>query len=535
MAPTICSLCGDAVEEGYDSWAEHAELDASSLSERLKLKCYYLKRKINQLQSPIVRRLHPDVMSTIFEFCLPDFTDHHYIGDYIYSIPLSLGAICSYWREIAWSTPCLWSSLAVRVTGKHAFRHDWDLLLITCIAQEWLTRSGQLPLSIRISSTSYNKIYSLSFQQRSALHYEHRAVSALADIINQYSSRWSNLDLYLHGSCYRYFHATDNRAPILKFIRFYYSSYPDMKKLNFRPLTCPRLERASLEYFPMEGTNIQFDNLSHLTLYSMSIFDSFLILRTTPRLVFFEISGSCAGRREASPGVLVLQLLRSLRLLIRNSESAEYFLNNLTAPHLEEFELPTYYNPSMEVVTSFLTRSSCSLRSFAVIFSIFPPYFEGLMNLLQSMPSLDLLSLLSITTIVEGTPEDYDPRNILQLVARVLASQSSSQPRYLPNLKILEYTGKLNPRPGNYDDLHPLLPADNAIHGPLHLFKLDITQHRIPKNMISHLSRLVERGLAVNLLSKSEDIFQSSIDYFGRRDDFFGGDWADNLESNLFS
>ena len=166
MAPTLCSRCGDAVEEGCDPWDELAELDA--LSERLRLKRYDLKRRINRLQSPIVCQLPPDVMSTIFEFCLPDFTNHQ-LAPYTevdLSIPLSFGAICSYWRDIAWSTPSLWSSLVVRVTREH------DPHIVTGITQEWLSRSGQLPLSIRICSQIYS----------------HKAVSALADVINQYST-----------------------------------------------------------------------------------------------------------------------------------------------------------------------------------------------------------------------------------------------------------------------------------------------------------------------------------------------------------
>ena len=195
MAPTFCHRCGDAVEEGCDLLEELAELDA--LSERLRLKRHDLTRKINQFHSPIVRQLPPDVTSTIFEFCLPDFTDHqlspHTREDL--SFPLSLGAICSYWREIAWSTPSLWSSLVVRFPSK--FKHD--SYTATGIAQEWLARSGQLPLSICIyAEPDY-----------------HQAVSALADIINPYSSRWSDLDLYIPQNCYQYFHAT---TPILKSI-----------------------------------------------------------------------------------------------------------------------------------------------------------------------------------------------------------------------------------------------------------------------------------------------------------------------------
>ena len=216
----------------------------------------------------------------------------------------------------------------------------------------------KLPLSICISSIYYHDS-------------ELDVVSALAGVVNQYYTRWSKLDLYIPDDYYQCFHATDNHAPMLKSIRFV-SSY-NARNLKFQ-LTCPRLERASLAYFPLYGTNIQWDNLTHLTLYSISINNSFLILRKTPRLVICKVSGDGPRYTEPSIGPLVLTSLRSLQLI---TDSTPDFLNNLIAPHLEEFSLPNYYNPSMEVITSFLRRSACSLRSFTVTFSTFPPYFEG--------------------------------------------------------------------------------------------------------------------------------------------------------------
>jgi hypothetical protein len=162
------------------------------------------------------------------------------------------------------------------------------------------------------------------------------------------------------------------------------------------------------------------------------------------------------------------------------------------------------------------------------------------MNLLQSMPSLNTLSLISVTTDSDfediTTPEDYDPRNILRLVAKILSSQNTSlQQGFLPNLKTLEYSGMLNLRPGNYSDLYSLPPAD-AVHGPFHLLKLELhPATRIPKNMISYISSLVERGVTVKVLSDSKDILQSSIDYYRCRKESLCRDWADNLDSSLFS
>ena len=507
MAPTFCNRC--------DPLDELAELD--ELSERLRLKRYDLKRKINQFHSPIVRQLPPDVMSTIFESCLPDFADHQpsftvYPKENRFktlSIPLSLGAICSYWREIAWSTPSLWSSLVVCVSS------ELDSHMGTSIAREWLARSGQLPLSIRIYSKPRSK----------------KAVSALADIINQYSARWYDLDLCIPDHCYQHFHATGNHAPILKFIRFSCIDYMDFK---FQ-LTCPRLERACLSFFLVGGTNIQWDNLTHLTLRYILVDDSFLILRKTPRLVFCSVTS--AFKPNGRIGAIVLTSLRSLQLPTTNL--ASFFLDNIIAPHLEELSLPCHYSPSMEDIASFLRRSACSLRSFSIPFSNYPPYIERFMNLLQSIPSLNTLSLISVTSPKYNgdiTPEDCHPRNILQLVAKVLSSQTTSlQQGFLPNLKTLEYTGMLRLRPGNYSDLYSLPPVDNALHGPFHLLKLDLhPATRIPENMISYISSLVERGVTVKVLSDSEDILQSSIDYNRLKKDFLCRDWADNLDLSLF-
>ena len=503
------------MEEGRDLRDELVELDA--LLERLRLKRYDLIRKINRIHSPIIRQLPPDVMSTIFEFCLPNSTNRQlweispYDKENNFSI-LSLGAICSYWREIAWSTPSLWSSLVVCNPS------ECDSHRVTGIARDWLARSGRLPLSIRISSFSYNK-----------------TILALINIISQYSTRWSDLVLYIPDSYYDYL-APENHAPILISIQFHRNI---TRKLNFR-LTCPRLERASLGHFPLDGSNIQWDNLTHLTLHFTSLIDFFIILRKTPRLVFCQISGYISLHRpeEQNISALVLTSLRSLHLMVDICSGVQDFLNNLTAPHLEEFSLQRKNRLSIGDVTSFFRRSACSLRSLSMTFKIFSYYFEGFMNILQSMPSLTTLSIQSVTSFeISNHPKEYDPRNISELVVKILSSQSTSlKEGFLPNLRILEYTGELYLRSGSYDDLYPLPPADNVAHGPFHLLKLEIhPANRIPENMISYVSSLMERGITVNVLSDSKDILQSSIDYYRSRKETLRRDWYDDLDLTFLS
>jgi F-box-like len=486
MAPIFCDRCpGDTqavvVAEGCgDPLDELAQLDTYLTAKR-----YDLKRKINRFHSPIVRQLPPDVISTVFEFCLPDFSDYQPFPSKVdLCFPLSLGAICSYWREIAWSTPRLWSSLVVCLKPH------------TAIVQEWLARSGQLPLSIRILSHPY-KLIPRDWRQ---------AISALADIINQYSNRWFDLDLCIPQYFYQFFRAIDNHAPILRSIRFDSSYACDGQKFQ---LTCPRLERAHLSSSPMDGIDIQWDNLTHLTLDNISFIDSFHVLRRTPRLVFCKISYAQLEIGPSQP--LILASLRTL--LIPNYCFYEY-LNNLITPCLEELSLSSYSNVKMNIIASFFERSACSLRSFSMIFEV-SAYLEGFMSLLPLIPSLKTLSITSNF----ASENDPPSRNILQLVAKVLSSQSKTlrcRRGFLPNLEVLKYTGPQCLRLGSYADLYPLPPADNAIRGPLHLLQFNFhpATHYIPQNIIPYFLSLVERGVTVNVLSGSEDILQSSIDYY---------------------
>ena len=484
MAPIFCDRCGDTVvvTEGCgDPLDELAQLDACL--ERLTVKRYDVKRKINRFHSPIVRQLPPDVISTVFEFCLPDFADYEPFPSKVdLRFPLSLGAICSDWREVAWSTSRLWSSLVV------CFKPH------TAIVQEWLARSGQLPLSIRILAHPYKPVP----------RDWHQAISALADIINQYSNRWFEFDLCIPHYFHQFFRATDNHAPILRSIRFDASYTGDAP--NFQ-LTCPRLERAYLSSFPMGGINIQWDNLTHLTLENTSFIDSFHVLRRTPRLVFCKISYA-----QLEIGVpsqpLILASLRTL--LIPNYCFYEY-LNNLITPCLQELSLSSYTNVKMDIIASFLKRSACSLRSFSM--AVYDSAcLEGFMRLLLLLPSLKTL-LITVNSAHENNPP---LRNILQLVAKVLLSQGKAlQQEVLPNLEVLKYTGPLCLRLGSYTDTYPLPPVDNAIRGPLHLLEINLyPATHIPQNIIPYFLSLVERSVTVNVLSGSEDILQSSIDYY---------------------
>lgn len=130
------------------------------------------------------RRLPSDLILEIFLFCLP--TDR-YPSFTPSEAPLLLGAICSGWRQIALHSPRLWSEFAIMPSYKPSlWRQPATQTYRPQIVgvEEWLKRSGELPLNILLSAYGRN-----SFE------------TTLLDCILHKSvlRRWKNVHLDMHS------------------------------------------------------------------------------------------------------------------------------------------------------------------------------------------------------------------------------------------------------------------------------------------------------------------------------------------------
>jgi hypothetical protein len=113
-------------------------------------------------------------------FCrMPNEVLGHIFEDCGSSYALHIGAVCRKWRRIARSTPRLWTIINIRLV------HDIPSLNSTLIfAQEWLDRSGQLPLTIHVTASPSNDV---TLQMS--------AMEAVIELINEYAHRWQDLQL----------------------------------------------------------------------------------------------------------------------------------------------------------------------------------------------------------------------------------------------------------------------------------------------------------------------------------------------------
>lgn len=133
---TLCSFTKSSLPDDIGLLREEDRKIDVSIDE-LNTRRALIRRKINDLAAPACS-LSPEILSTIFTYAYPlpsllprlnlqsleadDFVsaDARAVlldppaSETHVSKPMILGAVCSYWRQVAWSTPMLWSALDLR-------------------------------------------------------------------------------------------------------------------------------------------------------------------------------------------------------------------------------------------------------------------------------------------------------------------------------------------------------------------------------------------------------------------------------------
>ncbi|KAJ3516409.1 hypothetical protein NLJ89_g1155 [Agrocybe chaxingu] len=419
-AINIPSIPGDPSAELVLVECEVARV--SAILEGLRTRSHDLKERINTLYSPFIKVLPPEIVSEIFLFCLPvEESDPEKISK-SNSEPLQLGAVCTVWRRIAWSTAALWANVILHITS--FVRLPTQVLLL----QEWLSRSGQLPLSIQLSCSEDMSWVNVSPEE---------VMKAIAE----YASRWRKLDVRLPSACYRYLPPSDDTHS-LPLLQSLYLKPPGGQGDRLHRVTIhnsPHLTHLALSCLYLRSVKFQWEVLTNLNLESFYIDETLEMLRQTPRLVDFTLRRILGGddRHTLPEDYIVLPALEHLNIVNDKGADLQTLISKITTPVLRKLAFASEGSlpPPIQDFVSLISRSACTLESLS--FTECGLLEQRLLILLRAVPSLISFTLDMPVGILNNSPLT----DAVLHACDATFAQAKEVVCLLPHLEELTYSG----------------------------------------------------------------------------------------------
>jgi hypothetical protein len=343
----------------------------------LKAKRIVICGRINHAHDPLTSKLPPEIVANIFTNLLPVDVDaaygvsvrrprHHSITN-----PLSLGAVCTAWRAIAWSTPQLWTSISLCLTYITEPR--------CTILRDWLSRSGELPL--------YIYIYEVNHMYNAALVKEIMALFAL------HSHKWFYSEFDIDEEHHHHLNSIFAGAHTLNTVKIGICDTPEM---NLGMI--PNLRKLYLDG-PYVGylLDVKWQKITNVEATFPSINMCLLIFSNAPCLEHctFCIEGRTPTRNTGATRTKILQHDHLAFLHIKEwNTDTDTVLRLMRLPALQHLTVDSDGRVDVTTIAGFLRRSKCSLKFLDVnIECCTPEDTLQLFSPLADIPSLKNLEL----------------------------------------------------------------------------------------------------------------------------------------------
>ncbi|KAF7326628.1 F-box domain-containing protein [Mycena venus] len=289
----------------------------------------------------------PEVLSEIFIQCLPTYS----AAPAAARAPMLLTTICKDWREIALSTPHLWSTFILSVD----LVKTKDGCSLIRLFDTWLARGGTCPLTMVINGVS------------SGLRAEHSLPASFISALSRSSSRWHDVNLMLPlADFYRLqaneglpqlrrlsIKATANTAPLEESE----SPFPPLNLFSHAPL----LEDVSLEYgFILSNVTLPLHQLTYFdSRASTTVIAHYLeVFRKALGLIEIRLDVHNVERWGLSVPVQSNVKSINLRSSLMGENTSLNVLDSLTCPELETLVISGLIPMLSEPLLRFLPRSS---------------------------------------------------------------------------------------------------------------------------------------------------------------------------------
>ncbi|PPQ92549.1 hypothetical protein CVT25_010382 [Psilocybe cyanescens] len=416
-----CSPCADIID--LNAQIVKAKEGLAKLLNRHR----QLRQEKNRVHEPIIHRLPPEVASVIFSLALSEARHDRdkrlsrRLKVVPATTPLTLGAVCRTWRNVAWESPYLWARVSISII---AILEDENPTYLDN-AREWLSRAGQLPLAIH----AHIKPNQLMYMHHGGSNF-YKKISSLAAFINDHLPRCRDLDIDCGGLLLA---QLNGDAPILNRLRIasnYICDLPDGGRSAKMQFGCPRALHVSLAGYPIESINIEWEKVTHFEGVLESSSDCFELLSRALQLVhchwdFVELNSSDILFKHG----MISKSMQSLKLEA-NSHQMQRLFSALALPALTRLELNARQTPLPHYyIASFFQRSSCNLTSLTLN-NISCSGRDSITLMLKAAPSLKQLQILTKDGL------DYGPDILFPFLGSTSVF-SQDQAMILPNLELL--------------------------------------------------------------------------------------------------
>lgn len=379
-----------SIADGGKCLACKEDMELEHKIQELQERRRHLRTKINANHDPFVLRLPPELASHIFLLSIRsrDTLSRIRRRKFI-PTPYLLGAVCQGWRQLARSTPELWSKLAFTISDISKSR---TMEALPHLIADWLERLGGLPLTLQINYSRDSHLLAEGY-------------IPIIDALNRHSERWCNVDFALPAD---YLGRLCGSSPSKNLHHLSISNLDDDYNPNDDPndipVTFKMNTRASPMKFriiaiPLKAIEISGHNLVDLHVQRTRLDGVLEIMRDAPLLevCFLFIIFPPVDDFPIPKTMIRLSHLRKLRVYwIDEIEVFNKLINSLELPSLELWVIQCSTNMvNAAVIVPFLKRSACNLKELRIEWEVEEPGVEDFGRVLQAIPYLQKLRVSS--------------------------------------------------------------------------------------------------------------------------------------------
>jgi len=392
------------------------DLELEQTIQELQNRRRNLRSQMNVNHDPFILKFSPEIASHIFSLSMEKW-DYDPTLAALYGLPTQflLGTICRGWRQLARSTPQLWSTLSFTL-GKPT---KLETLPQLRVISDWLQLSASLPLTLWIASDSRIS------RERS---------DPIINTLNTQSARWSKVFLRLPAPYFGRFRGTSPPGNLRELRIINTSNSSASCSPTFSMTSRPSPTHLTIQNFPVLAIDFVWANLTFLTVKNGTFNGCMEVIRQTPLLEFCSLQlNSVPTAVFPVPRTSVrLTLLQNLELSCFPVELLIRFIDALELPSLKEYHFKSVTNNiATDSVVSLLNRSGSCLKKLSLLLDG-RPVLEDLVKLLNAIPSVQTLQLEFVSNFCVHFID-----HLLQRLSSSLPVLAGNKPGFLPQLQSL--------------------------------------------------------------------------------------------------